>query len=275
MSGRAGTRDGTQERVYRALLLIYPAHFRARYAEQLVQLFGDQLRDARAGGAPASGLITWLRTLKDLALTAASEHARRDRTVAHSLTVAPSTSSRILGVIGILGGTLLLAAFVVQIGPGLNTIRIILFNLGAIAIVVAVHRRQAPRAPGWALVGAVPAVLANAAYLVWIVIAADFGLVGFYLSIALWLADAWFGLVTFRLGVVARWAALALAIGSVVGIAGIDRLGLTSEANPTIFGTLALGGLAQSGIGWILLGIDVATRRDALRQPPQEVRPER
>jgi hypothetical protein len=109
-------------------------------------------------------------------------------------------------------------------------------------------------------------VLANAWYLVMTllsigatgpVFAGDFGLVFFWAGIAMWAADAWFGLVTFRLGVVSRWGALALVAGAALAGTGIDRLGLTS----TIFGTLSQVGIAMVGIGWILLGIDVATRR--------------
>ncbi|MEP7081775.1 MAG: hypothetical protein ABI841_02235 [Chloroflexota bacterium] len=263
-------RGAGHERVYRWLLRLYPAAFRVRFADEMVQLFGDQLRDARTGGAPVGALRTWLGTLGDLAVTAASEHTRRDRTVAHSLTASPSISSRALGGAGILGGAALLAAFLVEIPEGLNIFRLVLFNLGAIAIVVVVHRRQAAAAPKLALMAAVPALLANAWYLAWIVFAGEFGLIGFFAGVAMWLTDAAFGLVTLRLGMVTRWGALALAIGSVLAIAGIDRLGLTSPQDPTIFGSLALVGAALNGIGWILLGLAVATRRRASEaQPPR------
>jgi len=69
-----------------------------------------------------------------------------------------------------------------------------------------------------------------------------------------------------RLGVVSRWAALVLAIGSVLAVLGIDRLALTSPSNPTVFGALALTGVALTGIGWILLGLDLAIRSRAGRQ---------
>ena len=273
-------RDGGHERVYRWLLRLYPAKFRARFSNEMVQLFSDQLRDARTGGAPAGAARTWLRTLGDLAVTAASEHARRDRTVAHSL-AAPSIASRALGLAGILGGGLLLAAFVVEIDPNLNNVRLVLFNVGAMAIVIAVHRRQALASRGLALAAAVPAILANAWYSVMVVLATsrpapfagDFGLVFFFAGAAMWLTDAAFGLVTLRLGVVARWGALALAIGSVLAFTGMDRLELSPRDNPTIFGPLALAGIALNGIGWILLGLDVATRRRASEASPPEVRP--
>jgi len=99
------------ERLYRGLLHLYPARFRARFADDMVQLFGDQMRRARTEGPPVAVAGTWLRAIADLAATAASEHIRRDRTVGHSLTVSPSISSRVLGLIGILGGLALLLPF--------------------------------------------------------------------------------------------------------------------------------------------------------------------
>lgn len=274
-------RNARHERVYRGLLRLYPTAFRARFADEMVQLFSDQLRDARTEGAPVGTARTWLRTLGDLAVTATSEHARRDRTVAHSLTASPSTSSRVLGLIGILAGVVLLSAFLLPIGPGLDLLRIVLFNAGAIAIVIGVHRRQASAAPALALLGAVPALLANAWYLALVVpaiarlypFAENGGLVLFAAGVAMWLTDASFGLVTLRLGVVTRWGALALAIGSVLAVTGIDRLGLTSPDNPTIFGPLSQAGLVLNGLGWILLGLDLATRRRAAAGQPQEARP--
>ena len=198
----------------------------------------------------------------------------------HSLARSPSTSNRVLGLLGVLGGAVLLAAFLVEIAPEVNVLRIVLYNLGAMAIVIAVHRRQASAGRSLALLGAVPAFLANAWFLVMEVLATgrpqplagDFGLVFFFAAVAMWLTDAAFGLVTLRLGVVTRWGALALAIGSVLAVTGIDRLALTSRDNPTIFGPLALAGIALNGIGWILLGIDIATREPASEaQQNQEV----
>jgi len=188
--------------------------------------------------------------------------------VARLFDVSTSALNLALGLVGILGGSVLLAAFVVEIDPDLNPVRLVLFNAGAIAIVVAVHRRQAGVSPRLALLAAVPAILANTWYLAMTAFATgraqpfagEFGLVYFYAGLAMWLTDAVFGLVTLRLGVASRWAALALTIGSVLAITGIDRLGLTSLDNSTIFGPLALTGVALNGIGWILLAIEVGVR---------------
>ncbi len=269
---------GRQERVYRALLRLYPAAFRARFADEMVHLFSDQLRDAASGRQRAGVTRVWWRTLGDLAVTAASEHAAA-RSVAHSLTSPPTNGSRALGMLGILGGALLLAPFLpfVDIGPPLNQVRLILFCAGAMAIVVAVDRRQSPTSPTLARLGAIPALLANGWYLAMVVLAigrdspfsGDFGFTWFVAGMAMWLADGWFGLVTLRLGVVSRWGAIALAVGS-LAIFGLDRLGLVSASgtNPNIFGSLSLAGIALNGIGWLALGIDVATRRRAMLRRP-------
>jgi hypothetical protein len=184
--------------------------------------------------------------------------------------IAPSlpASSSLLGLLGIIGGAVLLAAFLIDIPPELNALRLVLYLVGAMAVVVAVHRRQVAMSPQPARLAATAAVVANATVLLreilpygpWHPFAGDNGLVLFYASIAMWLTDAVFGLVALRLGMVTRWGAVALAVGSTFAITGIDRLDLTSEANPTIFGPLSLTGIALTGIAWIVLGIDVLTR---------------
>jgi hypothetical protein len=183
---------------------------------------------------------------------------------------SPPLPSRLLGAAGILGGSALLSAFVVWIPDWSNVGRLVLFNIGAMAVIVAVHRRQASIGSRLGLLVASTAVLANAWYLVMILLSigrpvppepdAAFRLVMFYAGFAMWLADSAFGFVTLRLGVVTRWGALALAIGSLLAILGMSHLELTTPANPTIFGPLSLIGICLNGLGWILLGVDVATR---------------
>ena len=81
------------------------------------------------------------------------------------------------------------------------------------------------------------------------------------MGLAFWLADAWFGIVALRLGVAWRPAAVVLAVGSLLAITGMDRLELTSRANPTIFAPIALTGVALNGVAWVLLGLQVAVPR--------------
>jgi len=183
-----------------------------------------------------------------------------------------SSTSRLdrgFGVAGVTGGAALLAAFVIDIPPDLNELRLVLYLIGAAAVVVGIQVRQASVATPLSWAVAVAAVAANALYLArlalpyspWHPFAGDNGMMFFVAGVAMWLADSAFGLMALQLGVVRRWGAIALAIGSVLAIAGIDRLGLTSEANPTIFGTLAMAGVALNGLGWILLGLELIRPR--------------
>ena len=189
----------------------------------------------------------------------------------------PPIAARVLGVVGVLGGVGLLLAFVVEIPAALNTVRLVLFGAGAVAIALATYGRHAAVSRRLALAGTIPLIVANGWYIAWILLAigrerpfaGDFGLAGFWAGLAFWLADAWFGIVALRLGVVWRWAALALAIGSLLAITGIDRLGLTSQANPTIFQPIALTGIALNGVAWVLLGLETAMPR--LRRPTREL----
>ncbi len=261
-------REAGQQRAYRGLLRLYPPEFRQRFSDEMVQLFSDQLRDARTGGAPIGPAVTWLKALGDVAVTAASERVRRNRTVAHSLTTAPSLSSRVLGLFGILGGLILIVVFLgVPFPGGLNVVRLSVFNLGAMAIIIGVHRRQASAAPLLAWSAAIPAFLGNASFLVMTILGTPAsgptgGLAYDIAAIVMWLGDAAFGLVALRLGAVTRWGALALAVGSVLAVTGLSRFGWTGTADaPTIFYSLALIGVALNGIGWIALGLDVAFRR--------------
>jgi hypothetical protein len=148
-------RPSLSERVYGALLHLYPAGFRARYRAEMVVLFGDQLRDAEAGRGTGGVAATWIRTLIDLARSAVGEHMRRDGTVAHSLaTFQPTRSMRWLGLFGMLGAFLLLWAFISFnpfADPALNNIRLILFALAGAAISLAFYERQAQLAPTLAL----------------------------------------------------------------------------------------------------------------------------
>ncbi len=178
----------------------------------------------------------------------------------------PSVVARALGVVGILGGLGLLAAFVVEIPSWLNTGRLVLFCAGAISIAVAVLGRHSAVSWRLALAGTIPVIAANGWSIAWILLAVgrerpfagDFGLVGFWAGLAVWLADGWFGLVALRIGVLWRWATFTLAIGSLLAMSGMDRLELTSPANPTIFLPISLAGIALNGLAWILLGLQVA-----------------
>ena len=153
----------------------------------------------------------------------------------------------------------------------LNPVRLVLFNAGAIAIVIAVDRRQAAISRRLSLAAAVPAILANAWYLAMVIASigrpqfpepdAGFRPIFFYAALALWLTDAAFALAALRIGAVSRLAALTLAIGSLLALTGVGGLGFTTGPLAVIIEPMTILGVALVGLGWILLGIDVATGR--------------
>lgn len=58
----SGHGPGRSERVYRALLLMYPEDFRRRYGPQMVQVFGDLWREERERAGLAGLALLWART---------------------------------------------------------------------------------------------------------------------------------------------------------------------------------------------------------------------
>jgi putative ABC transport system permease protein len=58
-------------RLYRALLHLYPASFRAEYGEEMAAIFRVRLRDA---GGPVARLATWLAVLGEVAMNAPAVH---------------------------------------------------------------------------------------------------------------------------------------------------------------------------------------------------------
>lgn len=256
-------------RLYRGLLLFYPAEFRERYGPEMVQLFGDQLRDARSGGQPGGLISLWIRALVDLVSTATAEHLRRDRTVAHSLGEPPSMATKALGTLGVIGGFVLVLAFVpnVQLIWDFVIVRLVLFNAGAIAIGLAIHRRQAPHSPRLSLAATTPMIVANAWYLVMLMLSIgrpvypepdpQFRQIFFYAAIAMWLSDAGFGLIALRLGVVWRLAALALLIGSLGAFSGIGGLPFITGPFAVIVLPFSQIGIALNGLAWIAFGVSL------------------
>lgn len=81
-----------QVRAYRRLIRLYPAPFRARYEDQMVGLFIDQLRDARDAGTSMGIVPLWVRTLADLIATAPSQHLRKESPVLQPVDPAPAVA---------------------------------------------------------------------------------------------------------------------------------------------------------------------------------------
>ena len=100
------------------------------------------------------------------------------------------------GLLGFVGGVVLLAAFLVPLEEGANTIRLLLFAAGLAAAGAGLWSVHAPADPRLAIVGSVPVIAATGTLAVWLLVAqgvarpfaGDFGLLGFWIAIAMWLA---------------------------------------------------------------------------------------
>ena len=262
-------RGGLSERIYRALLGLYPQAFRLRFADEMAQLFGDQLRDARDSRRRGGVAVTWFRSLGDLITTSLSERLAPSGGP-QSLGPVPSRLTRALGLAGIAGGAVMIASFVPFLWPTNDVFnaRLIVLNAGSIAIATALARRWAAGRSRLVTATAVAVIVANLLHLVviaWVV--AQPGqpvdrpfppLYGRILQ-AVWLAGMAFGVVSLVRGLGSRPAAVSLVAGSAVAF--VMTLGV--PFNETIK-TVALSGVALVGLGWVLFGIDVATRRQRL-----------
>ena len=157
---------------------------------------------------------------------------------------------------------MLLAAFVVSIEAGANTIRLLVFASGLAATGAALWTVHASADPRLALAGSVPVIAATGAFAAWLLaaqgverpFAGDFGLLGFWIAIAMWLAAAWLGIVAVRLRRAPRVASLLLAVGALFAITGIDRLELRARLGVALIDAVSLAGFAMLGIALVLLG---------------------
>lgn len=61
-------------RLYRALLLAFPAPFRRAYGDEMARTFRDLCRDAWGTGGAGAVLALWPGALRDLLLAASAEH---------------------------------------------------------------------------------------------------------------------------------------------------------------------------------------------------------
>jgi hypothetical protein len=64
------------ERLYNALLSLYPPHFRIRFAPEMLQLFRDCSHDALEKGEVAVLVAFWLRAMRDLFYSVIRERSR-------------------------------------------------------------------------------------------------------------------------------------------------------------------------------------------------------
>ena len=265
-AGRDRAHEGASGRVYARLLQLYPRAFRDRYQAQMVQLFTDQLRDARSTSGARGVAAAWLRGVIDLASSAMAEQFRRDRTVAQSLaTFQPTLPMRLLGVIGMSGALVLLAPFV-ALAPfedfKTNLVRLAWFGSAGAAIALGYYPRLAVDKPRLAFVVTAMLAALGALYVGVAVAELDIaggfkGPLGVHMLSAngpLWITGAMFGGIVLWIGSARRglapWADVAARIGAVaLLLSAVAVLG-----DDPALAAVALSGVFLHGVGWLLLG---------------------
>jgi hypothetical protein len=125
---------GRQQRMFRILLLAYPRAFRQVYGADMVQVFGDHLRDAR-GSRTGSGIGIWLHTLLDVFTTAPVERMEVRKMTREAFVVVGVA----LAIVG---------AFITMVlGLGGPTVAIPLVVLIAVAVLVMLASRKPGTVP--------------------------------------------------------------------------------------------------------------------------------
>jgi hypothetical protein len=97
------------ERVYRTLLVLYPADFRRAYGPQMAQVFRDVCRDTYCQGGTAGLVNWWAAALFDLLATVIAERRKVGFTVSQAKFIQWS------GWLCIFGGIFLLASSIGQL----------------------------------------------------------------------------------------------------------------------------------------------------------------
>ncbi|HWS81877.1 MAG TPA: hypothetical protein VN178_12720 [Rubrobacter sp.] len=93
------------ERVYRALIRLYPEEVRRRYAEEMVRYFEDLCWEERDSRGAKGMVLLWARTLPDLVFSVLKERGTRFHRNAY-LPAEPGTAAKWGALSALLGGSL-------------------------------------------------------------------------------------------------------------------------------------------------------------------------
>lgn len=272
--------------VYRALLVAYPKAFREHYETQMVQVFRDSTREAYHHGGMSGVIDLWLHTFADLVVTALMERIMERSQYMFSPKV-------ILwgGLASVFGGLCWIFAGLSTNSNSLAALVLALvLGLGGL---VGLYSRQAGQGGGLGLAGFVWGILGTGLAIA----ALWWGSVRFAPPIPILLLAmplAVLGVGTVLLGVTSlrgnalhRWRGLPLGLGLLNTLAGMTfllmfYLSLSQGQNPWDAWSLIGGHVIRPavlvpqvlsvllGVGWMGLGILLATETNAqVAQPPE------
>jgi hypothetical protein len=102
------------ERLYNALLSLYPPEFRIRFAPEMLQLFRDCCREALEKGQVAVVVVFWLQVMRDLFVSVARERSRA------LLTTGGGPVHPLVGLVDLLLIPTLVTVKLLALGPALT-----------------------------------------------------------------------------------------------------------------------------------------------------------
>jgi hypothetical protein len=277
-------------RVYRALLVAYPKAFRKHYETQMVQVFRDSTREAYHHGGMSGVIDLWLHTFADLVVTALMERIMERSQYMFSPKV-------ILwgGLASLFGGLFLILAGLSTNSPAPLVLALVL-GLGGLA---SLYSRQAGQGGKLALAGFVLGIIGTGLALsplsgisgssvnlkidpvgaapTVLLIALGFVILGVGLMLL--------GVTSLRRNALHRWPGLTLGLlNTLVGMTVwlVFYLPLSQGQNPWDAWSLIGGHVVYHavlvpqvlsvllGVGWMGLGILIATEANAqVAQPPE------
>lgn len=250
------------DRLYRILLVTYPAPFRQAYGTGMAQAFRDSCREAASRRGVPGLLALWLPTLADLAATALAERLSEEIPMLRVHLIRSS------GIAAILGAGLWLVGVNLSFNPPFDIMIpacLVLFLFGLLGFTLQLGRRG-----GWiARTGAAVGLVALAVFAI-----SMFGtlrgdlrnsLLGelaraavLWSPVALSASLILIGVATLRAHSLPRLNAAPLLIGVPIGgIAAVNAIPgvlVYLDNTPTIGQPLAHTTLLFFGLGWGLLG---------------------
>jgi hypothetical protein len=252
-------------RVYRALLVLYPADFRHEYGSHMLQAFRDLCRDAYHRGGGWGLANWWVAALFDFLQTLITEHRKVSFTMSQAKFIQWS------GWLCILGGIFFAASSSSQLQAAFQTYQLsvaalvpgmILITLGMLGIFLRYNAHIHIFGKLALLAALVGAAIASVGWLLTLTVANSFSNV-FIVGLLLYLAGITvFGGFATTTHLLPKWN-FVLLIGSVlpltIAVLGFSNQQQLSGANWGAFVMLLL-----MGISWILTGVALNSKPNAV-----------
>jgi hypothetical protein len=252
------------DRVYRFLLVLYPAAYRQAYGGLMAQVFRDMCRDAYRQTGTWGIIEQWTSTLIDLAITVF--HERRKAGI--EMSGLSQFLRRIGGVLLIAGGVMISIASIAELQPGLNyplrgiyqvfgflfAPAIVLISLGTIGLVLT-YQHKTGSVGRLALFGAFWGILVIVAYMVLALITQVDTLWNMFIGGFLLHAVSMvvFGLTALGARPLPRWNWLPIVIGVmplIMFVFNPNRNGIDTEWENII--VYVVMGLGYAALGYVM-----------------------